>query len=100
MEKQIGSQNIDEDLEGPIHEVMENISKLQMRASLKGWKDIKVVHEGDYDSCWFELWGTRMETNAEMKRRFASVRRRRENAAERAALEQFKEERARKLKGG
>lgn len=65
---------LDEELEGPIVEVYEKLQKVQMGATLKGWKDIVVVKDGDYDDAWHELHGTRKETDAEMRRRFAKIR--------------------------
>lgn len=80
-------------LSGPVHKVLENITKMHMEAALKGWKDIKIVHVGDYDDSWYELHGTRMETDAEMKHRFARIRREKASAAEKKAVEELKKKR-------
>jgi hypothetical protein len=48
-----------------------------MDAATKGWKEIRLVHEGDYDGSWYELHGTRLETDKEMRRRFAKIRKQR-----------------------
>lgn len=65
---------LDEQFEGPTVTVIENIQRLHMKAAIKGWNDIKIVHESDYDDAWYEMHGTRLETDVEMRRRFAKIR--------------------------
>ena len=76
----IDEYGIDGELQGLVKDVLENITKLHMDAATKGWKEIRLVHEGDYDSCWYELHGTRLETDVEMRRRFAKIRKKRAKA--------------------
>lgn len=66
---------MDFDFEGPVLEVAERITKLNIYASIKGWKEIRIVQEGNYDDTWYELHGTRLETDKEMRKRFDHVRR-------------------------
>lgn len=75
--------DIDFDLEGPVFEVIERLRELHLRASINGWKEIRLVHESNYDEGWYELHGTRMETDKEMRRRFEFVRKRRAKAPKR-----------------
>lgn len=95
--QEISGLSID-DLEGPVVEVMERLQKMCMDATLAKWKDVEFRHESNYDEGWYELWGTRMETNAEMHYRFGNIRRRKARAKEKKAAEAAISEVRRKAK--
>ncbi len=76
----IHPRSIDGELEGLLLKAVETLTKMHINAVLRGWKDITIVQDGDYEGQWLELHGTRLETDAEMRRRFAKVRKERAKA--------------------
>lgn len=74
-------------------EAREVIDRITMDLVGHRWKNLMIHRMGNYDGEWLEIWGFRRETNSEMKRRFARIRRKKEKAAEKKAVEQFKKQR-------
>lgn len=69
--------------EGPIEDLVRTLTGFASKALYSGYTHIHFREEGDYDGTSYEPYGVRQETDEEMKKRFAKIRRRRERAKER-----------------
>jgi len=82
-----------------IDDIIKMLRAVKKYCESKGFRNIRMVHEIDYDSCHFEFWGERLETNAELARRLkrskaakkaAAKRKREKEKKERALLKKLK----------
>ena len=61
-------------IEGSVMDIMKSLTDLETQAINAGYKDIRFEYYSDWDDYSYEMYGTRLETDAEHKKRLLKSR--------------------------